>query len=105
MCLTVVCVSVVAMVSMAFGIVGLIACLCCKDVDYKMTNKVCDMSIDTSLREAEMKANDLLRSKFTSRTLLSPTETRTIVGVCYLGKIVILDVSNGWIESCRSSAI
>lgn len=33
--------SVVAMVSMAFGIVGIIACLCCKDVDYKMTNKVC----------------------------------------------------------------
>lgn len=32
--------SVVAMVSMAFGIVGIIACLCCKDVDYKMTNKV-----------------------------------------------------------------
>lgn len=29
------------MVSMAFGIVGIIACLCCKDVDYKMTNKVC----------------------------------------------------------------
>lgn len=28
------------MVSMAFGIVGIIACLCCKDVDYKMTNKV-----------------------------------------------------------------
>jgi hypothetical protein len=32
--------SVVAMVSMAFGIVGLGACLCCKDVDSKMTNKV-----------------------------------------------------------------
>ncbi|KAJ5909066.1 hypothetical protein N7495_001748 [Penicillium taxi] len=31
---------VVAMVSMAFGIVGLIACLCCKDVDSKMTNKI-----------------------------------------------------------------
>lgn len=29
---------VVAMVSMAFGIVGLIACACCKDVDHKMTN-------------------------------------------------------------------
>lgn len=28
------------MVSMAFGILGLGACLCCKDVDYKMTNKV-----------------------------------------------------------------
>lgn len=28
------------MVSMAFGIVGLAACLCCKDVDSKMTNKV-----------------------------------------------------------------
>ncbi|KAJ5590769.1 hypothetical protein N7450_004741 [Penicillium hetheringtonii] len=31
---------VVAMVSMAFGIVGLGACLCCKDVDSKMTNKI-----------------------------------------------------------------
>ncbi|KAJ6021890.1 hypothetical protein N7540_007394 [Penicillium herquei] len=31
---------IVAMVSMAFGIVGLIACLCCKDVDAKMTNKI-----------------------------------------------------------------
>ncbi|KAJ6117927.1 hypothetical protein N7523_005678 [Penicillium sp. IBT 18751x] len=29
----------VAMVSMAFGILGLAACLCCKDVDPKMTNK------------------------------------------------------------------
>lgn len=28
------------MVSMAFGILGLGACLCCKDVDAKMTNKV-----------------------------------------------------------------
>lgn len=33
-------ISVVAMVSMAFGIVGIIACLCCKNVDYKMNNKV-----------------------------------------------------------------
>ncbi|KAJ5874568.1 uncharacterized protein N7529_002998 [Penicillium soppii] len=31
---------VVAMVSMAFGILGLAACLCCKDVDSKMTNKI-----------------------------------------------------------------
>ncbi|CAG8047990.1 unnamed protein product [Penicillium nalgiovense] len=31
---------VVAMVSMAFGISGLAACLCCKDVDSKMTNKI-----------------------------------------------------------------
>ncbi|KAJ5709230.1 hypothetical protein N7493_010564 [Penicillium malachiteum] len=31
---------IVAMVSMAFGIVGLIACLCCKDVDAKMTNRI-----------------------------------------------------------------
>ncbi|CAG7921994.1 unnamed protein product [Penicillium olsonii] len=31
---------VVAMVSMAFGILGLAACLCCKDVDYKMTSKI-----------------------------------------------------------------
>lgn len=28
------------MVSMAFGIVGIIACLCCKDVEHKMTNTV-----------------------------------------------------------------
>ncbi|KAL4923158.1 uncharacterized protein BDV17DRAFT_296621 [Aspergillus undulatus] len=31
---------VVAMVSMVFGILGLAACLCCKDVDSKMTNKI-----------------------------------------------------------------
>ncbi|KAL2014360.1 hypothetical protein VTN00DRAFT_1885 [Thermoascus crustaceus] len=31
---------VVAMVSMAFGIFGIIACACCKDVDHKMTNKI-----------------------------------------------------------------
>ncbi|CAK4033716.1 Major facilitator superfamily domain, general substrate transporter [Lecanosticta acicola] len=31
---------VVAMVSMAFGIVGLIACACCKDVDHKMNNQI-----------------------------------------------------------------
>ncbi|CAI7608123.1 unnamed protein product [Penicillium pancosmium] len=31
---------VVAMVSMAFGILGLAACLYCKDVDSKMTNKI-----------------------------------------------------------------
>ncbi|KAJ5958950.1 uncharacterized protein N7479_006100 [Penicillium vulpinum] len=31
---------VVAMVSMAFGILGLAACLCCKDVASKMTNKI-----------------------------------------------------------------
>ncbi|KAI9741405.1 MAG: peroxiredoxin prx5 [Cirrosporium novae-zelandiae] len=31
---------VVALVSMAFGIVGIIACLCCKDVDKKMNNKI-----------------------------------------------------------------
>jgi hypothetical protein len=32
--------SLVALVSMAFGIVGIIACACCKDVDKKMNNKV-----------------------------------------------------------------
>ena len=32
--------SVVAMVSMAFGILGIAACLYCKDVDDKMNNKV-----------------------------------------------------------------
>lgn len=31
---------VVAMVSMAFGIVGLIACACCKDVDHRMNNQI-----------------------------------------------------------------
>jgi|TARA_R110002003_G_scaffold30_5_gene1849 hypothetical protein len=30
----------VAFASLAFGIVGIIACLCCKDVDKKMNNKV-----------------------------------------------------------------
>ena len=29
-----------AFASLAFGIVGIIACLCCKDVDKKMNNKV-----------------------------------------------------------------
>jgi hypothetical protein len=33
--------SVVALVSMAFGIIGIIACACCKDVDKKMNSKVC----------------------------------------------------------------
>ncbi|KAJ5523217.1 peroxiredoxin prx5 [Penicillium frequentans] len=42
---------VVAMVSMAFGIVGLIACLCCKDVDSKMTNKIEVYLENTSLAE------------------------------------------------------
>lgn len=28
------------MVSMAFGIIGLIACACCKDVDHKMNNQI-----------------------------------------------------------------
>ncbi|PGH04289.1 hypothetical protein AJ79_07136 [Helicocarpus griseus UAMH5409] len=30
----------VALASMAFGIVGILACLCCKDVNSKMTNKI-----------------------------------------------------------------
>ena len=29
-----------AYTSLGFGIVGIIACLCCKDVDAKMTNKI-----------------------------------------------------------------
>ncbi|PGH19675.1 hypothetical protein AJ80_03830 [Polytolypa hystricis UAMH7299] len=33
-------VRVVALVSMAFGIIGIVACLCCKDVEPKMTNKI-----------------------------------------------------------------
>ncbi|TKA26328.1 hypothetical protein B0A50_05107 [Salinomyces thailandicus] len=31
---------IVAMTSMAFGIVGLIACACCKDVDHKMDQQI-----------------------------------------------------------------
>ncbi|EYE93858.1 MFS general substrate transporter [Aspergillus ruber CBS 135680] len=42
---------VVAMVSMAFGIVGIIACLCCKDVDHKMTNKIEVYLENTALAE------------------------------------------------------
>ena len=30
----------VAYASLAFGIVGIIACACCKDVDHKMNNKI-----------------------------------------------------------------
>lgn len=30
----------VAYTSMAFGIIGIIACACCKDVDSKMNNKI-----------------------------------------------------------------
>jgi hypothetical protein len=30
----------VAFTSLAFGIVGIIACLCCKDVEKKMNNKI-----------------------------------------------------------------
>jgi len=30
----------VAFASLAFGLVGVIACACCKDVDKKMNNKV-----------------------------------------------------------------
>ncbi|OAG09948.1 MFS general substrate transporter [Paraphaeosphaeria sporulosa] len=33
----------VAFASLAFGCVGIIACLCCKDVDKKMNNKVCTL--------------------------------------------------------------
>jgi hypothetical protein len=32
--------SLVALVSMAFGIIGIIACACCKDVESKMNNTV-----------------------------------------------------------------
>jgi hypothetical protein len=34
---------------MAFGILGIAACLCCKDVDSKMTNKVRDILFDLAL--------------------------------------------------------
>lgn len=34
------CDRMVAYTSMAFGIIGIIACACCKDVDSKMNNKI-----------------------------------------------------------------
>lgn len=52
--------SVVAMVSMAFGILGLAACLFCKDVDSKMTNKVRDILFDLVIYHRE--TNGLLPS-------------------------------------------
>ena len=30
----------IAYTSLGFGIVGIIACLCCKDIDAKMANKI-----------------------------------------------------------------
>lgn len=61
---------------MAFGIVGIIACLCCKDVDYKMTNKVWTWAHSASYDFAGLIGD--FRSKSTSRTPLSPTGTSTI---------------------------
>lgn len=46
--------SKVAMVSMAFGILGLGACLCCKDVDPKMTNKASIKSFSLALSVAAL---------------------------------------------------
>lgn len=31
---------VTAYTSLAFGVVGIVACLCCKDIEPKMTNKI-----------------------------------------------------------------
>ena len=42
------------MVSMAFGILGLGACLCCKDVDSKMTNKASTKTRPLALSTAEL---------------------------------------------------
>ena len=70
--------SVVAMVSMAFGILGLAACLCCKDVDYKMTSKVSasyDTSVSTILGMRRMLIKLTFRSRYTWRTQIFRTET------------------------------
>lgn len=61
--------SIVAMVSFAFGVVGIIACALCKDVDHKMTNKV---SSETSATASYLLLTGLRsRSKFISKTLNS----------------------------------
>ena len=31
---------ITALTSLAFGIVGIVACMCCKDMEPKMTNKI-----------------------------------------------------------------
>jgi hypothetical protein len=69
--------SIVAMVSLAFGIVGIIACALCKDVDSKMTNKVPTIPSPSSLHHRSNHIPLPYRSKYTSRTPLSPTETNT----------------------------
>lgn len=43
--------SLVAMVSLAFGILGIIACALCKDVDSKMNNKIEVYLENTDLRD------------------------------------------------------
>ncbi|TKA81099.1 hypothetical protein B0A49_00394 [Cryomyces minteri] len=44
-------IQLVAYTSLAFGIIGIIACLCCKDVDAKMTNKI-EVYLDTEKEKA-----------------------------------------------------
>lgn len=88
------CYSVVAMVSMAFGIVGLIACICCKDVDHKMTNKV--RTIFRYWVCFDCNANlwhFVHRLKFISKTLLLPKGTSTINSLT-IGSI--LDIAGNW---------
>jgi hypothetical protein len=58
--------SVVAMVSMAFGILGLAACLCCKDVDSKMTNKVSN-DYDLSLKLSFLNCKVVLTGSYQDR--------------------------------------
>lgn len=61
---------------MAFGIVGLAACLCCKDVDSKMTSKVSDYfntSFAILFEVKEMLMRFLFRLRCTWRTQILPT--------------------------------
>lgn len=43
-----------AYTSLAFGIVGFLACLCCRDVDDKMNNKVSRIILSTVLQMLTM---------------------------------------------------
>lgn len=67
--------SVVAMVSLAFGVVGIVACALCKDVDHKMTNKVSNkISAYCPVHAHRPMAS---RSKFILKTLSSLKRTST----------------------------
>jgi hypothetical protein len=67
--------SVVAMVSLAFGVVGIVACALCKDVDHKMTNKVSNMISAYCPVHAHRPMTS--RSKFILKTLSSLKRTST----------------------------